>query len=47
MKKIVKFSKQYDTNMFKIKKNFYLDNDKNLRKKLNMNRSYRKQKLRI
>ena len=46
MKKIVKFSKQYDTNMFKIKKNFYLDNNKNLQKKLDMNRSYRKQKLR-
>ena len=46
MKKIVKFSKQYDTDMFKIKKNFYLDNNKNLQKKLDMNRSYRKQKLR-
>ena len=46
MKKVVKFSKQYDTDMFMIKKNFYLNNDKNLLKKLEMNKRYKKQKKR-
>ena len=46
MNKIIKFSKQYDNNMFKIKRDFYLDNNKNLQKKIEMNKSYRKQKLR-
>ncbi len=46
MKKIIKFSKNYDSNMLKIKQSFYLDNNKNLLKKMNMNKNYKKQRLR-
>jgi 2-polyprenyl-3-methyl-5-hydroxy-6-metoxy-1,4-benzoquinol methylase len=46
MKKIIKFSKNYDMDMFKIKKNFYSNNSQNLMKKINMNKIYKKQKKR-
>tara|TARA_B100000886_G_scaffold294129_1_gene220494 strand:+ start:3219 stop:4238 length:1020 start_codon:yes stop_codon:yes gene_type:complete len=45
MNKVVKFSKSYG-NILKIKKNFYDDNDTNLKKAVNINNEYKKQPLR-
>jgi hypothetical protein len=46
MKKIIKFSKPYSDNMFKIKKDFYLNNEKNLKSILKINKIYKNQKKR-
>jgi 2-polyprenyl-3-methyl-5-hydroxy-6-metoxy-1,4-benzoquinol methylase len=43
MKKIVIYSKSYDSKMFKIKKDFYLNNKKNLQSIININNIYKRQ----
>ena len=43
MKKILNFSKPYDSKMFQIKKDFYLNNKKNLQSILKINNIYKKQ----
>ena len=44
MKKLIRFSKPYDKNVFKIKQNFYFNNKKNLDSILKINNIYKKQK---
>ena len=46
MKKIVKFSKPYDNEIFKIKKDFYENNLSNLKSIIKINKIYKSQKLR-
>jgi len=46
MKKIVKFSKPYDNEIFKIKKDFYENNLSNLKSIIKINQIYKSQKLR-
>lgn len=47
MKKIINFSKPYDSKMFQIKKDFYINNKKNLQSILKINNIYKRQQKRI